>query len=162
REGGNVYQRILVPLDGSAFSTHALHEAVKLAKEQGAQLCLVHVVDLSGLYRAVGSGVPIADIEQRVLESSQQVLDDARARAVEQGVTPQTTLVRSDGVRISTAIIEQAERWPADLIVMGTHGRHGLERLFLGSVAEGVARSSPVPVLLIRGPADRSATDTES
>lgn len=47
--------------------------------------------------------------------------------------------------------MEEAERWGAELIVMGTHGRHGLQHLWLGSVAEGVVRSSPVPVLLVRG-----------
>lgn len=56
-------------------------EAAKLAREQGAQLCLVHVIDLSELYRAVGSGVPIADIEQTVIESGQQELDKAKVIA---------------------------------------------------------------------------------
>jgi nucleotide-binding universal stress UspA family protein len=146
-----VYQRILVPIDGSEVSNAAVEEAAKLAKELRARLCLVHVVDLSGLYRTVGSGVPIGDIEQLVLQGGQQELNQAEGIAAREGIIPETTLIRSASGRISTAIIDQAKRWAADLIVMGTHGRGGLERLFLGSVAEGVARAATVPVLLVRG-----------
>jgi nucleotide-binding universal stress UspA family protein len=60
-------------------------------------------------------------------------------------------LLESDAKRLSSLIVEEAQRWGADLIVVGTHGRRGLEGIWLGSVAEGVARTAPVSVLLVRG-----------
>ena len=66
------------------------------------------------------------------------------------GMTPDTALHEAKGERIAKVIEDEAKRWEADLIVIGTHGRSGLSRLLLGSVAEGVARSAAVPVLLVR------------
>jgi nucleotide-binding universal stress UspA family protein len=67
------------------------------------------------------------------------------------GVPTESALLESDARRLSSVIAEEAQRWGADLVVVGTHGRRGLERLILGSVAEGVARTAPVSVLLVRG-----------
>ena len=66
------------------------------------------------------------------------------------GATVETALLEASGERIASVIEGEARHWQADLIVIGTHGRSGLSRLLLGSVAEGVARSAPVPVLLVR------------
>ena len=63
----------------------------------------------------------------------------------------QTRLLEADGERIASVIVEEAKRWPADLIVIGTHGRSGFSRILFGSVAEGVVRTAHVPVLLVRG-----------
>jgi nucleotide-binding universal stress UspA family protein len=145
-----MHQRILVPLDGSDVSNVAVVEASWLALDQHAQLCFVHVIDLEPLYRTIASGVPIDRIAQIVIEKGQEDLAVAAALARPMGVEPPTTLLRSDGRRASSDIVDVAMRWPADLIVMGMHGRGGLERLVLGSVAEGVARSATVPVLLVR------------
>jgi nucleotide-binding universal stress UspA family protein len=144
-----MYHQILVPIDGSDVSNRAVVEASRLAGVLCAQLCLVHVIDLGPLYRAATSGVPIARIAEIVIDHGQQELAAAAVRAQQAGTEPQTTLARGDGQRLSRLILDEAKRWPADLIVMGTHGRGGLERWILGSVAEGVARESPVPVLLV-------------
>ncbi len=69
---------------------------------------------------------------------------------------PEASLIETAGRRVPGAIVEEARRWGADLIVVGTHGRRGLDRLLLGSVAEGVARMSPVSVLLVRGASPES------
>ena len=79
------------------------------------------------------------------------VLSNAEGRVRERGLSAEAVLQECWGRRASDVIIEQAEQWPADLIVMGTHGRRGLHRLALGSDAEKVARGAPVPVLLVRG-----------
>ncbi|HLB16507.1 MAG TPA: universal stress protein [Burkholderiales bacterium] len=94
-------------------------------------------------------------------KAGMRILENASVRAVKAGIEPQTKLleIRTLGAlvrRVADAIVEDAERWSADLIVIGTHGRRGLSKLFLGSVAEGVVRISSIPVLLIRG-TDRSA-----
>lgn len=146
-----MYQRILVAFDGSNVARHALQEAIKLARDEHAQLRIVSVVDLGPLYWTPLTGINVADIEQAIIQQTQKELSDAAALARQEGIDPETTLRRANGQRISDQIVAEATSWPADLIVLGTHGRGGIERLVLGSVAEGVARSAPVPVLLVRG-----------
>ncbi len=146
-----MYQRILVPIDGSDVSKRAIQEASKLALDQHARLCLVYVVDQQGLFQTLGSGVPIADLELLVTQKGRQELDQAQRIAEAEGVIAETLLVRTESGRIGEAIVDETSRWRADLIVMGTHGRGELAEVFLGSVAEGVVRTAPVPVLLIRG-----------
>lgn len=90
-----------------------------------------------------------ASLIDALRESGKQVLVAAEAVARKQGAQFQGVLLETIGRRASELIVEDAKRWPADLIVMGTHGRRGLRRLAPGSDAEMVLRSSPVPVLLI-------------
>ena len=84
------------------------------------------------------------------------MLDSAAAMAQSAGVTVEQQLVEDPGVRLGDVVASEARQWEADLIVVGTHGRRGLDRVLLGSGAEQVVRSAPVPVLVIRGD-DRAA-----
>ena len=84
--------------------------------------------------------------------AGQALLEQAASQAQEAGLAPETCVVESGGHSTSQALVEAAKRWSADLIVLGTHGRRGLHHLVLGSVAEGVVRLAPVPVLLVRLP----------
>lgn len=154
-----MFKRIEVPIDGSHTSQLALDEAIALARDQHAELRVVQVVDLGPLYRAAYSGVPIADIEREIIGEAEKDLARAEEQARQAGVSVDTAVIRGDERRISHVIVDDATRWRADLIVVGTHGRHGLERLFLGSVAEGIARSASVPVMLVRErrPSQRSS-----
>ena len=83
-------------------------------------------------------------------EEGKAVLSGAERVVREHALEPQSALVESIGGRAADSIIEQAKQWPADVIVMGTHGRRGLRRLAMGSDAELVVRSSPTPVVLVR------------
>src|SRR6185437_10087404 len=103
------------------------------------------------VYWAPLTGINLAEIEQAVILQSQKELSDAAALARQEGIDAETSVRRADGRRVSDEIVAEATSWPADLIVLGTHGRGGIERLVLGSVAEAVARTAPVPVLLVRG-----------
>jgi nucleotide-binding universal stress UspA family protein len=143
-----MYKRILVPVDGSNSSNIALDEAIRLAKGRQAGLRVVHVVDTINLN--VDS---MADIAESLRESSWKLLREAEARARRARVKAETELLEIQKVseRISDLVVKDAATWRADVIVMGTHGRRGLNRLLLGSVADGVVRVSSVPVLLIRG-----------
>ncbi len=145
------FGRIEVPIDGSSTSLQALKQAVTLARENQGRLRIIQVVDLGPLYRAALSGVNIAEIEKAIIQDAETDLAAAAAIAREGGVCAETALIQGNERRISHEIVDDANRWGADLLVVGTHGRHGLERLVLGSVAEGVARASTVPVLLVRG-----------
>jgi nucleotide-binding universal stress UspA family protein len=148
-----MYKHILVAVDGSDTSNLALQEAMKLAKEQQAALRLIHVVDETPVYMTMDTAYALADFQKAVREAGQKVLATCAATARQAGVEVDTKFVILEVLtrRICDAINEEAKGWPADLIVIGTHGRHGFNHLLLGSVAEGVIRLAAKPVLVIRG-----------
>jgi len=147
-----MFKRILVAVDGSGTANQALQEAIKLAKEMQAQLRIVHVIDTVNLN--LDTEFPNPDeFSDAIVRSGEEVLRKAENVASDAGMAVESHLVKIDtlGQRIPERIAEDAEAWAADLIVICTHGRRGLNRLFLGSVAEGVVRVATKPVLLIRG-----------
>jgi nucleotide-binding universal stress UspA family protein len=143
------YKRILVPVDGGATSAKGLKAAIRLARESRARLCLLHVVEEYAAFTAPEVGVSIAPILAAMKAGGRKTLSRVERGARAAGVKPQTALVENFGGRVADAIVAQAKRWRADLIVMGTHGRRGMKRALLGSDAELVLRYSPVPVLLV-------------
>lgn len=147
-----MYKQILVPVDGSDTSNLALKEAIKLAKEQLAALRLIHVVDETTVYMMAETPYPIADYLKMMREAGQKVLSTCAMTAQEAGIKVDTKLVVIESLtqRICDAINEEAKRWSADLVVIGTHGRRGFNHLLLGSVAEGVIRLATKPVLIYR------------
>lgn len=145
-----MYQKILVPVDGSTTSDCALKEAIKLAQHHHAQLALVHVFE-DIIYWVDESYINYAELQETMKTSGKRILDEAQALVREAGLAAETKLVEAKNERTANVIVAEAERWQADLIVIGTHGRTGFSRMVLGSVAEGVVRAAPMPVLLIRG-----------
>jgi nucleotide-binding universal stress UspA family protein len=155
-----MYGKILVAVDGTSASSAALAAAVELARPLGAALRLVHVVDMPSGHLNAMQGRVSGDLEesrQAWHRAGQAILDQAVADAGQRGCPAETDLIATDGAHPSERIVEAARRWRADLIVVGTHGRRGVGRLLLGSVAEAVGRTAPVPVLLVR-PQNTSAT----
>ena len=146
-----MFKRILVSVDGSHTAELALQKAIMLTKELRAQLRIVHVVDVINinLYAEIPNPSEVSDAMIRI---GREILRKAEAVSREAGINAETKLIEIDslGQRIPEAITNNAEAWPAELIVIGTHGRRGLSHLFLGSVAEGVVRIATKPVLLIR------------
>lgn len=148
-----MYQRILVAVDESKTSERALKEGAMLAKEQHATLRLAHVIDDTFAYTALETPREMAERQARLRKAGEGVLNRAAATARAFGIEAEITIlevVEADNCIYDT-IQQEAERWPADLIVIGTHGRRGFRRLLLGSVAEGLVRVTTKPVLLIRG-----------
>lgn len=147
-----MYQNILVAIDGSHTSEIALNEAIKLAGEQHGRLRIVNVVEMVYLNQE-GVYIDPREIWDAMRKSGQAILDKALAVARATGIEAETKLLEIDGLglRIPEVIADEAATWPADLIVVGTHGRRGMSHLFLGSIAEGVARVASKPLLLIRG-----------
>jgi len=148
-----MYRRILVPIDGSAASMMGLAQAIKLAKDQRARLCVLHVVDdllVSPALMDPAGAVDLVNLIEIIRGEGQQVLAQAVKLAARAGVKAQKVQKESDARRVSEMILDEARRYRADLIVMGTHGRRGLNRLVLGSDAERVIHETPVPVLLCR------------
>jgi nucleotide-binding universal stress UspA family protein len=147
-----MYKRILAAVDGSDTSELALREAVGLARDQQALLRIVYVVDEATIFAAAEFVSPV-EIEKAWVESGRAALSTAKSFAQAAGIEAETKLLENEalGWRIADVIVQEAKSWPADLLVIGTHGRSGLDHLLLGSVAEGIVRMSPVPVLLVRG-----------
>lgn len=147
-----MYERILVAVDNSSTSDKALEEAIKLAQVHKAILRLVHVVDTAMLDVDNGGLVSIHEVVQALRQGGDSLLKQSEVRVQAADVAVETSLLETLGVtRIATEIVEAAKKWPADLIVLGTHGRRGFVHLLLGSVAEDVVRIATMPVLLIRG-----------
>lgn len=145
-----MYQRILVPIDGSETSERALQEAIKLG-DSAAQFRLLYVVE--EIYSLGTEGYEFIDydaLQQAVRTSGERILAQAAEKMQRAGKRAEVALLETGGQRVANVIEGEARRWQADLIVIGTHGRSGLSRLLMGSVAEGVMRVASVPVLLIR------------
>ena len=147
-----MYKRVLVAVDGSDTSNLGLREAIELAKDQHSALRLLHVIDLTMTYSAVEAPY-VAEYKNALQVAGEKVLADCSVAASAAGIEfdSKSIIIGTLGQHIYDAIEEEAKRWPADLIVIGTHGRRGFRRLFLGSVAEGLTRVASKPVLLVRG-----------
>ena len=157
-----MYQRILVPVDGSATSTKGLDEAIKLAKAGGATVRLLHVVnELSYMTGFESYGTYAGNVIELLRQAGDEILAGAKARVAAAGIEVDTALVENFSMRLSDVVAEQAIAWKADLVVIGTHGRRGVQRMLLGSDAELILRTAPVPVLLVRGPEARSERSAE-
>ena len=147
-----MYQRILVPVDGSHTSTLGLQEAIRIAIDQRAKLRIVHVVDEIVVAQNFEGFINTGDLVGALRDAGKKALQNALALARKRDLKPESALFESLGGRISEIIVKEAKKWRADLIVMGTHGRRGVTRMVLGSDAEAILRVTPVPVLLVRSP----------
>ncbi|WP_254768991.1 universal stress protein [Salinilacihabitans rarus] len=138
-----MYRRILVPVDGSACATAALEYAAAVAADVGATVHVVHVVDPTpeGDDRLAPDDLAAFD------EAGASLLETSVERAERAGAAAVAEACRGEP---GPAILEQASERDADLIVVGTHGRSGIRRFFLGSVAEHVLRGADVPVVTVR------------
>jgi len=143
-----MYSRILVAIDGSDTASQACAEAIKLAADQKARLRLLYVISYAYISAVLG-GAYSGDLLRRLRSEAQGTLDDAEAAARGAGVEAEPHLLEHHATQIGEAILEDAKRWQADLIVMGTHGRRGFARATLGSDAEYVAQRASAPVLLV-------------
>jgi len=146
-----MYERILVALDGGKSSEAALEQAIGIARDTGAELEAVFVVDDSSPFLDVTGMDPVRLVEDLTM-AGESVLSAAATRLSRAGVRHKTRLLIKHMIQddLATTIADEANAWPADLIVMGTHGRHGARRLIMGSVSQGVIAQTKAPVLLVR------------
>lgn len=157
-----MYRKILVPVDGSETSTRGLNEAIKIAKAQGSQLRLLHIVNEFILDYTYAPGLYAGNVIETLVKGGRELLDTAEKAVKREDVKAESVLIESLGGVAADLILAQAKNWHADLIVMGTHGRRGLARLALGSDAEQVVRGATVPVMLVRGPAQQRNVTPEA
>ena len=160
----SMYDRILVPTDGSDGMARVISHAVDLADAHDAAIDAVYVVN-SASYAGLPMESSWEGIDEMLHEDAEEAVAAVRDAGDARGV-PVTTAVLEGSP--SREIVEYAERSGCDLVVMGTHGRGGIDRLLLGSVAEKVVRASNVPVLTVRvgdGPpseSDPAGADVEA
>lgn len=146
-----MYKQILVAIDDSDTSRGALAEAVHIARCSGARLTIVHVADetLMGMHhRTFSTTLNLDHARQAIAAAGRELLAEAARAAA--GVEVDTVLLEARERRVSEVLVDRAASLGADLIVLGRHGRRGLARLLLGSVAEQVAKMADASVLLVR------------
>lgn len=147
-----MYKRIVVAVDGSEVSDRALDEATKLAREMHSIILLLHVCEEIPIVWEPDSmnTTLMQDSLEVVVDAGKELLEKHRKKFTEQRVTIETKLVETYDGRIGSVISDEAQKWDADLLIVGTHGRKGIAHLLMGSVAEQVARTASMPVLLVR------------
>jgi nucleotide-binding universal stress UspA family protein len=145
-----MFQHILVPVDGSAASLQAVGKAIGLARAFGSRLSLLYVIDV---YPFVGIGADYAFGQAEYLTaataSATQALDKAQAAVSAAGLACDRKVL--EGHVVHQGILDTAAEGGCDLVVMGSHGRHGLDKLLLGSTTQRVLGHAKVPVLVVRG-----------
>lgn len=144
-----MFKHILVPVDGSSTSMLAVSKAAGLAKAFGSAVTAVYVLDP---YPFTGVGADFAYGQAQYLSAATAEADaalEATKKAMEEAGVP-VTLVVGEGHAVHDGVVRALESTGADLVVIGSHGRRGLERLMLGSVAQRVLSAVHVPVLVVR------------
>lgn len=149
-----MYERILVSIDGSNPSNRAIDEAVKLVALSQGKIRLVSVVpSLANAYAAGAySGFVPLESQESFEKETDEILANAQVELKKRGVDAETKLVSLEAGtdEIADAVLREAQAWNADVIVLGTHGRRGINRLLLGSVAETLLRITTLPILLVK------------
>lgn len=140
---------ILVPVDFGEASEAALDYAVDLAEGVGAKVVILHTFEIPIVGLPDGVVAATAELTGRIVNAAQKALDDAVARYAARKVPITAVLKQGDAREV---ILAEAKELGSDLIVIGTHGRRGIARALIGSVAERIVRTSPVPVLTVHGP----------
>jgi nucleotide-binding universal stress UspA family protein len=144
-----VFNNVLVAVNDSAPAAQAASVAEDLVAACGGKICFVHVAD-----EALENASEDPGVGDRQREEGVAFLEATVARAAQRGIAVETELVTGNVVH---EILRIAEQRGADLIVTGTNARHGLARLVLGSVAEGVLHGAHAPVMIVRAPHDAGA-----
>lgn len=143
-----MFKKILVPTDGSAPSAKAREVALGMAKACNAPIVALYVVEPLPYVGLAEVGVPdFANYASSVREEARKLLDDIEIECQEKGVKYESAVI--EAINVDQGIIEQAQTQGCDVIVMGSHGRRGLNRLLMGSVTRNVLSSSTVPVLVV-------------
>lgn len=139
------FKRVLIAVDDQPIAAHAADVGASLAQSLGAGVALITVIDDTADY-AAGAGIVAEDLAAQEREDAKRLLAGFRQRLS----MPPSTMEFIERGAPATEIVRAAKQWPADLIVVGSHGRGGIERTLVGSIADGVLRHAPCPVLVVR------------
>jgi len=147
-----MYQHIIAAIDDSDTSKRAILEAVALAKSSGAELTLVHAVDEALFAHFAHTTLANREaVESALINEGQAIVDMAAQVAAEAGMQAKTRLLTSRHQSTSDQVNQAVQELGADLLIVGSHGRRGVRRLILGSVAERLLKKVNISVLIVRG-----------
>ncbi len=145
-----MFRNIIVPVDGSEPSNAAVTFALRMANEDHASVTFAHAIEVTKIIAMTSaSSIGPSYAVDAARDAGKEILEEAKAQAKDASIDASTELVEGDCV---SSLLALAQAKKADLIVVGSHGRSGLSRALLGSVAEGILRRSPIPVLVTHAP----------
>ena len=139
--------KILCPTDYSATSDNAVRYAVEFARKVGAHVRFLHILSSGATAEKVVVASELPEVQQEEDDTLPENFSRVLMAEKKKGLNADFRVLKGEAPKV---IAEQANSWGADLIIMGSHGRSGLHRLMMGSVAEEVFRSSDIPVLLVK------------
>lgn len=142
-----LFKNIILATDGSKYSGNAVEYAVELAKISGARISAISVVD-TGLFATIPMDAAWENVYELLKTEANEATGKVEAEAKESDIEVECFVLEGHPAE---EIVKLSEAIPADLIVMGTLGKRGLDRFLLGSVAEKISRISKVPVMIVRG-----------
>lgn len=139
------FRKVLIAVDGGPVAAHAADVGVELARSLGAEVALIHAVDANPALGAE-AGISPSELAAQAEQEGKRLLAGFRPRLSLEPSALEFVVAGSP----ADEIVKAAREWPADLVVIGSHGRGGVQRALLGSVADGVVRHAPCPVLVVR------------
>ena len=148
-----MYQRIMVAIDDSFATSNVLATAIEMAKQSGASLAICHAVDETLFAQKMGEIMlsnSVSAIENNLRGEAQSFLDQAAEVARTAGVAVETRLIASEAKQVADMLAQAASEWHADLLVVGSNGKRGLDRFFVGSVASRLVQKARTSLLLVR------------
>lgn len=147
-----MYKKILLPTDGSKSALKAAENAMWTAAQSGAEIIALHVIDMS-LFAGLPTEGSIKGVKEMLINEGKKAFEEIVDMSIKcrekQGKDIKIAFVTREGHPADT-ILKVVEDQGVDLVIMGTSGKHGMNRFLLGSVAENVVRSSKSPVLVVR------------
>ena len=149
-----MYQRIMVAIDDSFATSSVLATAIEMAKQSGASLAICHAVDETLFAQKMGEIMlsnSVTAIENNLRGQAKAFLDQAAEVARAAGVVVETRLIASEAKQVADMLAEAAEKWQADLLVVGSNDQRGIDRFFVGSVASRLVQKARTSLLLVRG-----------
>ena len=148
-----MYQRIMVAIDDSFATSNVLATAIEMAKLSAASLAICHAVDETLFAQKMGEIMlsnSVSAIENNLRGEAQSFLDQAAEVARTAGVAVETRLIASEAKQVADMLAEAAEKWRADLLVVGSNDQRGIDRFFVGSVASRLVQKARTSLLLVR------------
>ena len=148
-----MYQRIMVAIDDSFATSNVLATAIEMAKLSAASLAICHAVDETLFAQRMGEIMlsnSVTAIENNLRGEAKAFLEQAAEVARTAGVAVETRLIASEAKQVADMLAEAASEWRADLLVVGSHGKRGLDRFFVGSVAGRLVQKARTSLLLVR------------
>lgn len=147
------YQRIYIAVDGSETANLALTEGIKLAKALNATIALGYVAEIAAAVVGEDLTFGIEQYKKSIITLGEQLLEKKQALLAMEGLQAETRILEltQKNKRVAVSLLEDAKQWQADLVIIGTHGRRGISKFFLGSVAEETIRAAHIPILLVKG-----------